>query len=209
MGPALAAALSALPSDRVRYLMGVGDPARLVDAVALGVDLFDCVLPTRHGRHGTVLTDAGRFNLGDAPPHRLRSIGKREGSGVRFRPSQALLIDALLKSNTRNVDTAFAELRQRVADASPEPRQEPPTLKTELRPYSARASDGWNSCARLGLGGCLADDMGLGKTVQALALLEGAAREPERSRRRRSSSRRARCSSTGPPRPSDSRRNCA
>jgi queuine tRNA-ribosyltransferase len=44
----------------------VGDPARLVDAVALGVDLFDCVLPTRHGRHGTVLTDAGRFNLRNA-----------------------------------------------------------------------------------------------------------------------------------------------
>jgi queuine tRNA-ribosyltransferase len=63
MGPALAAAVSVLPADRIRYLMGVGDPARLVDAVALGVDIFDCVLPTRHGRHGTVLTDAGRFNL--------------------------------------------------------------------------------------------------------------------------------------------------
>jgi queuine tRNA-ribosyltransferase len=63
MGPALAAAIGALPTDRIRYLMGVGDPARLVDAVAMGVDLFDCVLPTRHGRHGTVLTDAGRFNL--------------------------------------------------------------------------------------------------------------------------------------------------
>jgi queuine tRNA-ribosyltransferase len=66
MGPALAAALSALPADRIRYLMGVGDPARLVDAVALGVDLFDCVLPTRHGRHGTVLTAAGRYNLSNA-----------------------------------------------------------------------------------------------------------------------------------------------
>jgi queuine tRNA-ribosyltransferase len=66
MGPALAAAISALPADRIRYLMGVGDPARLVDAVAMGVDLFDCVLPTRHGRHGTVLTDAGRYNLSNA-----------------------------------------------------------------------------------------------------------------------------------------------
>jgi queuine tRNA-ribosyltransferase len=66
MGPALAAAVSALPADRIRYLMGVGDPARLVDAVALGVDLFDCVLPTRHGRHGTVLTDGGRYNLSNA-----------------------------------------------------------------------------------------------------------------------------------------------
>ncbi|HEV7428150.1 MAG TPA: SNF2-related protein [Thermoanaerobaculia bacterium] len=100
-------------------------------------------------------------------------LGKREGTGVRFRPSQALLIDALLKSNTRKVDTAFADLRQRVSEASPEPRQEPPTLMTELRPYQ-RAGLGWLDFLRTtGLGGCLADDMGLGKTVQALALLEG------------------------------------
>ncbi|HEX2382651.1 MAG TPA: tRNA guanosine(34) transglycosylase Tgt [Acidimicrobiales bacterium] len=63
MVPALRAAVGVLPADRVRYLMGVGDPAGLVEAVAAGVDLFDCVLPTRHGRHGTVLTDAGRLNL--------------------------------------------------------------------------------------------------------------------------------------------------
>ncbi|MEA2336045.1 MAG: hypothetical protein QOE82_52 [Thermoanaerobaculia bacterium] len=99
-------------------------------------------------------------------------LGKREGSGVRFRPSQALLIDALLKSNTRMVDTAFAELRERVAEASPEPRQEPATLMTELRPYQ-RAGLGWLDFLRTtGLGGCLADDMGLGKTVQTLAILE-------------------------------------
>jgi len=66
MRPALAAAMEELPSDRIRYLMGVGDPARLVDAVAQGIDLFDCVLPTRHGRHGTVLTDRGRVNLRNA-----------------------------------------------------------------------------------------------------------------------------------------------
>jgi queuine tRNA-ribosyltransferase len=78
MGPALAAAIGELPADRIRYLMGVGDPARLVDAVAMGIDLFDCVLPTRHGRHGTVLTDAGRFNL----------------SNARFRTDQGPLDDA-------------------------------------------------------------------------------------------------------------------
>jgi queuine tRNA-ribosyltransferase len=66
MNPALVAATGALPTDRLRYLMGVGDPARLVDAVAAGVDLLDCVLPTRHGRHGTMLTDAGRLNLRNA-----------------------------------------------------------------------------------------------------------------------------------------------
>ena len=61
--PALAAALAQLPDDRPRYLMGVGDPMALVDAVALGVDQFDCVLPTRLGRHGTVLTSAGCLSL--------------------------------------------------------------------------------------------------------------------------------------------------
>ena len=63
MLPALAATLAHLPSDRPRYLMGVGDPASLVEAVALGVDQFDCVMQTRLGRHGTALTGTGRLNL--------------------------------------------------------------------------------------------------------------------------------------------------
>lgn len=66
MLPALAAAIALLPADRPRYLMGVGDPASLVEAIALGVDMFDCVLPTRLARHGTLLTDAGRLNLRNA-----------------------------------------------------------------------------------------------------------------------------------------------
>jgi queuine tRNA-ribosyltransferase len=61
MLPALAAALEHLPTDRPRYLMGVGDPASLIEAVALGVDQFDCVMQTRLGRHGTALTSTGRF----------------------------------------------------------------------------------------------------------------------------------------------------
>ncbi len=60
---ALAAAIAALPEDRPRYLMGVGDAVGIVEAVALGVDMFDCVAPTRAARHGTILTDAGRFSL--------------------------------------------------------------------------------------------------------------------------------------------------
>jgi queuine tRNA-ribosyltransferase len=63
MLPALAAALEHLPADRPRYLMGVGDPASLVEAVALGVDQFDCVMQTRLGRHGTALTSDGRLNV--------------------------------------------------------------------------------------------------------------------------------------------------
>ena len=63
MLPALAPPSPHLPADRPRYLMGVGDPASLVEAVALGVDQFDCVLPTRLGRHGTALTSAGKVHV--------------------------------------------------------------------------------------------------------------------------------------------------
>jgi queuine tRNA-ribosyltransferase len=63
MLPALAAALSVLPTDRPRYFMGLGDPLGLVDVVARGVDMFDCVLPTRLARHGSLLTSTGRLNL--------------------------------------------------------------------------------------------------------------------------------------------------
>ncbi len=66
MLPALAAALEHLPADRPRYLMGVGDPASLVEAVALGVDQFDCVMQTRIGRHGTALTSTGKLHIKNA-----------------------------------------------------------------------------------------------------------------------------------------------
>jgi queuine tRNA-ribosyltransferase len=52
-----------LPADRPRYLMGVGKPVDLVEAVARGVDMFDCVLPTRSGRHGQAWTWDGPVNL--------------------------------------------------------------------------------------------------------------------------------------------------
>jgi queuine tRNA-ribosyltransferase len=53
----------ALPRDRPRYLMGVGFPEDLVEAVGRGVDLFDCVAPTRMGRNGTAFTAEGRLNV--------------------------------------------------------------------------------------------------------------------------------------------------
>ena len=52
-----------LPADRPRYLMGVGKPVDIVEAVARGVDMFDCVLPTRSGRHGQAWTWDGAINL--------------------------------------------------------------------------------------------------------------------------------------------------
>jgi queuine tRNA-ribosyltransferase len=62
----LAALAPALPRDKPRYLMGVGTPADLVDAVARGMDMFDCVIPTRHARNGQLFTSAGRINIRNA-----------------------------------------------------------------------------------------------------------------------------------------------
>ncbi len=56
----------ALPDDRPRYLMGVGQPDDIVEAVARGVDMFDCVLPTRAGRHGVAYTRFGKLNMKNA-----------------------------------------------------------------------------------------------------------------------------------------------
>jgi len=55
-----------LPSEKPRYLMGVGSPDYLIDGVIRGIDMFDCVLPTRIGRNGTVLTSRGRIIVRDA-----------------------------------------------------------------------------------------------------------------------------------------------
>jgi queuine tRNA-ribosyltransferase len=55
-----------LPENKPRYLMGVGTPLDIVEAVALGVDMFDCVMPTRSGRHGQAFTWSGKINLRNA-----------------------------------------------------------------------------------------------------------------------------------------------
>jgi queuine tRNA-ribosyltransferase len=62
----LAPVCAALPADRPRYLMGVGNPTTMLEAVALGVDMFDCVLPTRAARLGTAFSSQGRLNLRNA-----------------------------------------------------------------------------------------------------------------------------------------------
>jgi queuine tRNA-ribosyltransferase len=62
-----------LPAGKPRYFMGIGDPAGILQVIALGVDMFDCVLPTRLARHGMALTAEGRLNLKNAS-HR-RNLG--------------------------------------------------------------------------------------------------------------------------------------
>ncbi|MGH9465637.1 MAG: DEAD/DEAH box helicase, partial [Thermoanaerobaculia bacterium] len=94
--------------------------------------------------------------------------------GLRFLPSQALLVDALLAAMPpAQVDRAFTDLREKLASFERvEPSKEPRGFVGELRGYQ-RHGLGWLEFLReYGLGGVLADDMGLGKTVQVLALLQ-------------------------------------
>ena len=70
----------ALPTDTPRYLMGVGFPDDLIEGVRRGVDMFDCVAPTRMGRNGSVFTSHGRMNLKNAT-HRLDNRPVEEGCG--------------------------------------------------------------------------------------------------------------------------------
>ena len=62
----LAVTLPSLPEDKPRYLMGVGTPQDLIHSVARGIDMFDCVMPTRSGRHGQAFTWEGKVNLRNA-----------------------------------------------------------------------------------------------------------------------------------------------
>jgi queuine tRNA-ribosyltransferase len=55
-----------LPKERPRYLMGVGTPDDILEAVKRGIDMFDCVMPTRNGRHGVAFTRFGQVNLRNA-----------------------------------------------------------------------------------------------------------------------------------------------
>ena len=75
---ALAVTTHLLPRDRPRYLMGVGRPQDILDAVATGIDLFDCVMPTRNGRNATCFTDKGYVKLRNAA-HRVDPRPIEEG----------------------------------------------------------------------------------------------------------------------------------
>ncbi|MCH2044838.1 MAG: tRNA guanosine(34) transglycosylase Tgt [Saprospiraceae bacterium] len=57
---------SILPSEKPRYLMGVGTPINILECIALGVDMFDCVMPTRNARHGLLFTSQGTINIKNA-----------------------------------------------------------------------------------------------------------------------------------------------
>jgi queuine tRNA-ribosyltransferase len=78
MNAVLAELVRELPEDRPRYLMGVGTPEDILFGIEQGVDLFDCVLPTREARHGRLLTSLGRININNA---------RHRGSGSPLDPN--------------------------------------------------------------------------------------------------------------------------
>jgi len=74
----VSASTAEMPAEKPRYLMGVGSPLEILDAVALGVDLFDCVLPTRNGRNGAALTFEGVLRLKNARHTRDAAVIERD-----------------------------------------------------------------------------------------------------------------------------------
>ena len=90
-----------MPKDRPRYLMGVGTPLNILEAVNLGVDFFDCVLPLRNAQHGNVFTWNGRLRL-LAEKHRLDERPIDEGCGCpACRNHSRAYIRHLLKADER------------------------------------------------------------------------------------------------------------
>jgi queuine tRNA-ribosyltransferase len=81
-----------LPAEKPRYFMGIGDPEGILEVIARGIDMFDCVLPTRLGRTGTALTSHGRLNLRNAQFMRdPRPLDERCGCPACTRFSRAYI----------------------------------------------------------------------------------------------------------------------
>jgi queuine tRNA-ribosyltransferase len=81
-----------LPADKPRYLMGVGTPEDLIEGVARGIDMFDCVLPTRNGRTGQAFTSRGKVNVKNAQwAVDTRPLDESCGCSVCARHSRAYL----------------------------------------------------------------------------------------------------------------------
>jgi queuine tRNA-ribosyltransferase len=135
-------AASHLPADRPRYLMGVGTPDDLVEAVARGIDMFDCVLPTRNGRHGAVFTCFGQINIANAR-HRddPRPLDEQSSYPATRTYSRAYLhhlvrtnemLGAILLSaiNLAYYQHLMAEMRRAIADG-------------KFADFRARTREGW------------------------------------------------------------------
>ena len=131
-----------LPEERPRYLMGVGTPDDLIESVARGVDMFDCVMPTRAGRHGMVFTRFGRLNLrnarhaDDSRPIDERSTcaAARDYSRAYWhhliKAGEILAMMALTAVNLSYYQTLMANMREAIAEG-------------RLAEFRAEVKQGW------------------------------------------------------------------
>ena len=99
-----------LPADKPRYLMGVGTPEDLVDGVAAGVDMFDCVMPTRNARNGHLFTRFGDLRIAQRAPQDRRAAARRDLRLPRLR--------AASRAPTCTTSTAAARCWRRCSPAS-------------------------------------------------------------------------------------------
>ncbi len=147
------------------------------DFEGMTVKLPELLESLRHGQQYVRLGDGSQGLLPQewlAQFGALANLGETEEDRIRFRPSQALLLDALLAAQKQvSVDRQFAHVRRKLRSFEGVTRREEPRgFSGGLRDYQ-KDGLGWLHFLRdFRLGGCLADDMGLGKTVQVLALLQ-------------------------------------
>jgi len=128
--PAVAFTAPRLPADKVRYLMGVGHPSDILHAVACGVDLFDCVLPTRMARHHALYTLHGRVNAAAARwaeydgPHDPNSVfpatQRVSAAYLRhlFKAGESMAARVATLHNLAFYARLMAEIRQAIADGT-------------------------------------------------------------------------------------------
>jgi superfamily II DNA or RNA helicase len=104
---------------------------------------------------------------------RLAKFGRVEDDKIRFRPTQAMLLDAMLVDQQVSVDKGFKDFRKKLRSFSGvKPKSPPRGFQGKLRKYQSEGLGWLHFLREFNLGGCLADDMGLGKTIQVLSLLE-------------------------------------
>jgi queuine tRNA-ribosyltransferase len=119
-----------MPKDRPRYLMGVGTPANIIESVARGIDMFDCVMPARNGRHGRLYTWDGVININNEK-YRQDSRPIEDGCGcpacanysrayIRhlFRSGEMLAMRLAVAHNLRFYNTLMERIRGAISRGS-------------------------------------------------------------------------------------------
>jgi queuine tRNA-ribosyltransferase len=163
MNAVLAETMPLMPTDKARYLMGVGRPQDLVDGVALGVDMFDCVIPTRHARGGAIYTFQGRIRIThsryrrDAYPidtactcytcrnfsraylHHLFEIGEVLGSTLATLHNLQFFGDLMAKVRATIEDGTFMQFRKDIHALYPEKDEEAESVEAARRRFAEDA----------------------------------------------------------------------